>query len=236
MSARQQRSYIALGAALLVVLVALSLVPKLVDAARQPASGTREITPDVRAGTLRFDEGVAPDDRAWILAAIASARPEAQRLIAEVDGLVEIDTSLNRPGTVTPGAEQAIGLMRFGSYGARLSFDVARLDGDRAIDRSVVVLHELGHVIDALLISDEMIKQLDAGIPTVGTCASWEAEPTGACSAVEERFADTFAKWALGGRVSLAGSGYGIQAPASIEDWGQPLGLLAAQLTIKARG
>jgi hypothetical protein len=36
--------------------------------------------------------------------------------------------------------------------------------------------------------------------------------------------------------VSLAGSGYGIPLPASIEDWGQPLGLLAAQLTIRARG
>jgi hypothetical protein len=236
MPARQQRSYLALAAVLLFVVVGLPLVPNLVGAARPPASGTPEITPGVRAGTLRFDEGVAPDDRAWILAAIASARPEAQRLIAEVDGLVEIDTGLNRPGTVTFGAEHAIGLMRFGPYGARVSLDVTRLDGDRAIDRNVVVLHELGHVIDALLVSDEMIKQLDAGIPTVGTCASWEAEPTGACSAVEERFADTFAKWALGGRVSLAGSGYGIHAPASIEDWGRPLGLLAAQLTIKAGG
>jgi hypothetical protein len=50
---------------------------------------------------------------------------------------------------------------------------------------------------------------------------------------VEERFADTFAKWALGGRISLAGSGYGIPAPASIEDWGAPLGLLAAQLNTR---
>jgi hypothetical protein len=236
MPARQKRSYVAPAAVLLLVLVGLSLVPKLVDAARGPASGLPEITPAVRAATLRFDDGVAPDDRAWILAAIASARPEAQRLIAEVDGLVEIDTSLNRPGATTPGGEHAIGLMQLGSDGARVSLDVTRLDGDRAIDRNVVVLHELGHVIDALLVSDELIKQLDAGIPTVGTCASWEAEPTGACSAVEERFADTFAKWALGGRVSLAGSGYGIQAPASIEDWGEPLGLLAAQLTIKAGG
>ena len=45
--------------------------------------------------------------------------------------------------------------------------------------------------------------------------------------------ADTFAKWALRGRISLAGSGYGIPAPASIEDWGRPLGLLAAQLNAR---
>ena len=48
-----------------------------------------------------------------------------------------------------------------------------------------------------------------------------------------QRFADTFAKWALRGRISLAGSGYGIPAPASIEDSGAPLGLLAAQLNAR---
>jgi hypothetical protein len=116
-----------------------------------------------------------------------------------------------------------------------VSLDVTKLDGDRAIDRNVVVLHELGHVVDFLLLPDETIKQLDAGIPQVGTCDSWAAEPTGACTAIQERFADTFAKWALGGRYSLAGSGYGIPMPASIEDWGQPLGLLAARLDIEAR-
>ena len=117
-----------------------------------------------------------------------------------------------------------------------MSFDVQALDGERAIDRNVVVLHELGHVVDYLLVSEALLTQLDASIPTVGACESSSAEPTGACTAVEERFADTFAKWSLGGRVSLAGSGYGIQTPASIEDWGKPLGLLAAEATIKARG
>jgi hypothetical protein len=55
------------------------------------------------------------------------------------------------------------------------------------------------------------------------------------CTAVEERFAETFAKWALSGRVSIAGDGYGIPTPASLEDWGAPLGLLAAKLTVNAR-
>ena len=35
---------------------------------------------------------MAPGDRAWIRAAIARARPEAARLIAEVDGLVRVGT------------------------------------------------------------------------------------------------------------------------------------------------
>ena len=115
---------------------------------------------------------------------------------------------------------------------AVVSFDVRSLNGDRALDREVVVLHELGHVIDFHLVPDDLVRELDKGIPQGGACQD-TALPTGACTAIEERFADTFAKWALRGRISLAGSGYGIPAPASIEDWGAPLGLLAAQLNAR---
>jgi len=189
------------------------------------ASGTLEISDETRAAGLRFAPEVTQADRAWILAAIDTARPEAQRLIAEVDGLIEIRTDLPRG--------DAIGLSRLSSDGAVVSFDVRSLNFDRALDRNVVVLHELGHVIDYQLVSDELVQQLDQAIPRVGTCQPTAALPIGACTVVEERFADTFAKWALGGRISLAGSGYGIPAPASIEDWGAPLGLLAAQLNTR---
>jgi hypothetical protein len=189
------------------------------------ASGVAEITDETRAAGLRFAPDVTPADRAWILAAIETARPEAQRLIAEVDGLVEIRTDL--------AYGEAIGLAQMSSEGAVVSFDLRSLNGDRALDRNVVVLHELGHVIDYQLVPDELVQQLDQGIPRVGTCRPTAALPIGACTAVEERFADTFAKWALRGRISLAGSGYGIPAPASIEDWGAPLGLLAAQLNAR---
>ena len=184
------------------------------------ASG--EISSERRAAGLRFAPAVAPRDRAWIQAAIAAARPEAQRLIAEIDGMVEIRADLPR--------EIAIGLAQLSSDGAVVSFDVRSLNSDRALDRNVVVLHELGHVIDHYLVGDELVSELDRGIPRVGTCPANSALPTGACTAVEERFADTFAKWALRGRISLAGSGYGIPAPASIEDWGAPLGRLAVEL------
>ena len=50
------------------------------------------------------------------------------------------------------------------------------------------------------------------------------------CDRLEERFADTFAKWALHGAVSEVGAGYGIAMPASIEDWGGPLARLAFTL------
>jgi hypothetical protein len=108
------------------------------------------------------------------------------------------------------------------------------LNGDRAIDRNVVVLHELGHIIDYLLADDALVRQLDAGIPPAGVCQS-VSQDYGACTAIEERFADTFAKWAVCGRFSLAGSGYGIPTPPSLEDWGMPLARLATELDIKAR-
>jgi hypothetical protein len=187
------------------------------------ASG--EISSEQRAAGLRFAPDVTPSDRAWIQVAIATARPEAQRMIAEVDGMVEIRTDLPRT--------MAIGLAQLSSAGAVVSFDVQSLNSDRALDRNVVVLHELGHVIDHYLVNDELVRELDRGIPRAGTCPANSALPIGACTAVEERFADTFAKWALRGRISLAGSGYGIPAPASIEDWGAPLGRLAVELSAR---
>jgi hypothetical protein len=214
--------------ALVVVVVWVAIVAIAIRSwpdAGAAASGSHEISAEKRAATLRFAPDVKPRDRAWILAAIGKARPEAQRLIAEIDGLVEVRTDLPRG--------EAIGLAQMTMDEAVVSFDARSLNGDRAIDRDVVVLHELGHVIDFQLVSDELVAELDQGIPRVGSCGDSALLPMGACTSVEERFADTFAKWALRGRISLAGSGYGIPAPASIEDWGAPLGLLAARLNTR---
>jgi hypothetical protein len=205
-------------------IVAVLAVRGLPDAGAA-ASGGNEISAETRAATLRFAPEVAPKDRAWILAAIQRARPEAQRLIAEIDGLVEIRTNLPRG--------EAIGLAEMTMDKAVVSFDARSLNSDRAFDREVVVLHELGHVVDFQLVDDELVQQLDQQIPRAGDCGDSALLPTGACAAIQERFADTFAKWALRGRISLAGSGYGIPAPASIEDWGAPLGRLAAQLNAR---
>jgi hypothetical protein len=212
-----------------VLVIVLCVAATLLGLRARGASATADtpITPEIRAATLRFAPEVTPADRAWILGAIASARPEAQRLIAEVDGLVTVRTDLH--------GSQAIGMAQSGPDGFSVSFDIGLLNGDRAIDRNVVVLHELGHIVDFLLVDDELIHRLDEQIPRAGTCAS-PSQDYGACTATEERFADTFAKWALRGRFSLAGSGYGIPTPPSLEDWGMPLGRLAAGLDASARG
>ena len=205
--------------------VAALLAVRLQGGAGLAATGMPEIDAATRAATLRFAPDVKPADRAWILGAVATARPEAQRLIAEVDGLIEIRTDLEH--------DEAVGLAQMRPGESILSFDVRTLNGERALDRNVVVLHELGHVIDYEIVSDDLVQELDGQIPRVGSCGDSKLLPMGACTAIEERFADTFAKWALRGRISLAGSGYGIPAPASIEDWGAPLGLLAAQLNAR---
>jgi hypothetical protein len=212
----------------LIVIVVCALVSGFAAHARSARSSVGsgpEITAADRAATLNLS-AVAPKDRAWIQASIAAARPEAQRLIAEVDGLVDVRTDLNQPGSPYPSMGQAIGLTDFSGHRGVIALDGALLDGERAIDRPMVVLHELGHVIDFLLVDDDLVRQLDAGIPPAGPCTSPLAD-YGACTAIEERFADTFAKWALRGRFSLAGSGYGIPTPPSLEDWGAPLGRLA---------
>jgi hypothetical protein len=180
-----------------------------------------------RAAGPRYAAGVGAGDRAWIEAAIAGARPEAQALIREVDGLIEFQTHTGLPLGVTRG--------EVGHDHATMviDLDVAALNGRRVVDREVTVLHELGHVIDFVVVDQELNDTFDAGIPRTGACGSNEHGLSGSCTEPAERFADTFAKWALNGRVSAVGAGYGIADPPSLEGWGAPLAVLAGEL---ARG
>ncbi|MGZ8647245.1 MAG: hypothetical protein ACXW08_01180 [Solirubrobacteraceae bacterium] len=198
-------------AALIILAVSVALALGLHK--RQAEAAGNRVSDEQRAATLRFAPTVTAEDRAWILAAVAAARPEARRLIDEVDGLIEVRTNL--------ASAQAIGMAEMSGDQATVSLDGRLLNGERAIDRGVVVLHELGHVIDFVLVDDEVRQRMDAAIPRLGT------------PAVEERFAETFAKWALGGRMSIAGDGYGIPNPPSIEDWGAPLSRLAIELDLE---
>jgi hypothetical protein len=218
------------------VQVALAIVAVLAVAALLPVGGSgagakraKGITPEIRAAGPSFAAGVTPGQRAWILAAIAEARPEAQRLVHEIDGLVTFEV-LDAPGG---SMEVPMGITQYsvadGPGPTRIGLNMRELDGRRTIDRSVVVLHELGHALDPI-VPQATNDVLERGVPRTGTCMQMEGHGIGACTAPEERFADTFAKWALRGRVSEAGSGYGIAMPASLEDWGAPLTSLALTL------
>ncbi len=191
------------------------------------ASGMPRITAAQRAAAARYAATVPPGDRQWIEAAIAAARPEAQRLIAEVDGLVEYQVHRGDPLGVTRSVVSPDGA-RF-----EISFDVASLDGDRGQDRSVTVLHEYGHAIDLALVPQALNDALEAGIPRTGACGNYGGALTGSCAAPPERFADTFAKWALRGSVSAVGAGYEVANPPSLESWGAPLAALSNQLAAR---
>jgi hypothetical protein len=190
------------------------------DAASAKSSGARLLPDGVRRATFGFDPLVAPADRRAFLAAIASARPEARRLIGLVDGLVVV-----RIGpTGVPGA---IGLTEDGAAGYRVTVDlglVVQRFGPRGVDRTV--LHELGHVVDHALLTDDVSAALDAGIP-----AGWGCDNgiSGACASPQERFAESFAKWALGDIGVSLDIGYRVPPPAApLDVWGAPLARLAA--------
>jgi len=190
------------------------------DAASAKTSGARLLAPGVRRAGFRFAPTVAPADRQAFLDAVASARPEARRLIALVDGLVDV-----RIGpTGTPGA---IGLTEDGEPGYRVTIDLGLVlarYGPRGVERTV--LHELGHVIDHALLTDDVTAALDAGIPAGLGC---EEGKLGGCANREERFAESFAKWALDDIGVNLEIGYKVPPPSPpLAVWGAPLARLAA--------
>lgn len=176
-----------------------------------------EISAAERAATFTFAPGTAAADQAAVAQAVADARPEAQRLIAAVDGLTDITVAGTADGVV--GTTQSETGERF-QVTLNLGL-AARIKGQRGIDR--LVLHELGHVVDFALVPAALNTQLDAAIPRGYGCEEGE---TGACAIPDERFAESFAKWALrdiGVGVDL---GYKIPPPDDLESWGAPLAAL----------
>src|ERR1700741_270609 len=140
----------------LIVLVLVALVVVVLGGAVMAAGDASDT--ERRKASLQFAPEMPEKDRAWVRAAIAAARPEAQRLIDEVDGEILVEGRAMMP--------EAIGREMLASDGgAGIALDTGALNADRALDRNGVVRHELGHVIDHLLVDDELVQQLDAGIP-----------------------------------------------------------------------
>jgi hypothetical protein len=180
--------------------------------------GTRYLDDGVRRAGLSFAAGTADGDRQAVLAAVASARPEAARLIGLVDGLVDVSV-----GPVGPGA---VGLMHSepgGRFAVQLDLGaVSRSYGQRGV--TALVLHELGHVVDRALVPAAMAAALDAGIPRGWGC---DDGVTGTCAPTAERFAESFWKWATGDIGIGMWLGYKVPPPGpSLDAWGAPLAAL----------
>ena len=162
---------------------------------------------------FHFANSVPIADRQWIVQAIAYARPEAIRLIKLIDGGT----------TVAPLPDGSnLGLTwQLPSGRHRIRLALKRLDGGMRANRELVLLHELGHVIDDQLVPRSLRDRLAAEVPKSGVC---QRDRVGDCAPPEEKFADTFAKWAYRGAVSYRyGAGYHLPVPPSLEAWGAPL-------------
>jgi hypothetical protein len=190
-------------------------------AAEAKRDGARLLTRKIEDASLTFAPGTDPGSQQAVRTAIASARPEARRLIDMVDGLVTI-----RVGPT--GESGAVGLTQLGDPdGYPMTLDIATVYGglgQRGVDR--LVLHELGHVVDHALIPAALDAQLAAGVPTGYGC---DQGVSGACATRDERFAESFAKWAMNDIGVDLNIGYKIMPPEpSLDAWGAPLAKLGS--------
>jgi hypothetical protein len=176
-----------------------------------------KLTKEVRAAGLTFIPTVAPADQQLVLREISLARPEAQRLIGAVDGLVTIVV-----GDASFGGADAIGLTQSTPRGFTVTLNLAAVwgrEGERGVQR--LVLHELGHVVDAMLVKPDIGARLDAMIPPSYGCDP--QQPDIGCAPEPERFAETFAKWCTGDIGFNLPIGYKVAPPSSLDDWGAQL-------------
>jgi hypothetical protein len=176
------------------------------------------LTQKVRDAGLTFSPTVAPADRELILRDISLARPEARRLIALVDGLVTISV-----GDTSGDGADTIGYTQGTATGFDVKLNLAAVyqtEGERGTQR--LVLHELGHVVDAVLVKPDLAAKLDAPIPAGYGCDAMASSPIG-CAPREERFAETFSKWCTGDIGVNLPIGYKVAPPPSLDDWGVQL-------------
>ena len=186
------------------------------------ASGATGALPVIRAEArgagFTYGPSVTPADRAAIEAAVAAARPEAQRLIGIVDGLTMVDVATPQGGAAGTAADLG------DRYEVMLDLRNVSAMGPRAFSR--LVLHELAHVVDYALVDDRLLAELDARVPEGWVC---EQGRVGSCAAAEERFAETFAKWATGDIGVDIYLGYKVPPPdVPLDTWGAPLSGLGA--------
>ena len=182
-------------------------------------AGTVSLTDAQKRAGLRFAPEVSAGDREWILSAIAGARPEAQQLIAAVDGTVEFRTHRGEP----------LGLATSGPEGSVITVDIASLDGRRRVDRAQTVLHELGHVIDYVLVSDRLAAELDAGIPRRGVCGPVTDGPTAPAPSPRSASPTHSPSGPSAERSPPSARpprGLPVPTPPSLEEWGAPLAAL----------
>ncbi len=205
---------------LLLPLLALLTVLSATFVFARPEARTVQQRPGLtdaqRAGGLQFAPGTNPVDEAAVRNVIAKARPEARRLIDAVDGAVTIIIGASgRPDVA--GTTQPLPT----GYDVTLDLGtISRRFGERGIAR--LTLHELGHVVDLTLADDATRAALDAATPPSIPCAATDLACQGRSNR-EERFAESFAKWATADMGVGLEIGYRVPPPTDLAGWGLPL-------------
>ena len=173
------------------------------DAATAKRDGVPVLPAATRAASFRFAAGTAPADRDAVLSSIARARPEARRLVALVDGLVDV-----RIGST--GVSGAIGLTRPGArYAVTLDLGpVARATASAASTVSSSTSSATSST-SRCCPTTRWPRCTPASRPATAATQG----VSGACANGHERFAESFAKWATGDIGVDLGTGYKVPPP-----------------------
>lgn len=135
-------------------------------------------------------------DRSAIGSAIGSGRPAARRLLDEAAGAHPIRVS-------THEAPRWVSMMRVRAGAVELALSRAHLHVLPGRARNQTLWHEAGHAVDLLLSRRDDQAFADA----FRRSANWRPcfSYAGACLDEDEIFAEQFAYWATGDRVSRSG-------------------------------
>jgi len=182
-----------LAATALLALVALLAVSAGESATARPAPVTLQ-----RAGTWTF-AGVPPMARTNVAADVAQATPAARRLLDLLDGRIAIDTDTTRCGHAEACS------YREASQGRpwTIHLPASMLAGTYPSQR-FIVLHEMGHAVWGLVLrSADHDAFVSAITRSLGGRACRTVRDGRPCAITGEVFADEFARWAGGFRVSM---------------------------------
>lgn len=194
-----------------------------------PSSGpaNTSFTPPSRLD-LAFDASFTPAERAAVEQVVASARPQARALIVAVSGQIRVARSADggcpdRTSSCVRASSRLAG-GKPASRGIVLELGAPHLAQAATPLGRFVILHELGHAVDAAMLDQHARDDLEDAFARAGwhpACAR-PGDPV-ACPAAHEVFADEFARWAGGFGVSL--SAY--RTPALVDD--RTMGALLAR-------
>jgi hypothetical protein len=168
------------------------------DADQRRAEGSAEAVTQLAASWLVT--GLSADARAAVKADLAAAVPAVVPILRSLSGAVSMDSATRYCRAGAPNcsyAEQGAG----GRWGIHLSSQTTSASYP---SNRFVVYHEIGHAVWGLLLTDKDRRDFAGAVR-----ASLHGRPCmdgrgGPCAVLEEVFADEFARYAGGFRVSMS--------------------------------